>query len=489
MVFKASEFAGRERATIGSIIGSKLPIDTDQLTTLMSYRGVVEDNINSILMLKRYLESSPEILNEINTMERIFLHEFQSIRTSVYEASKNQTAYPLTSSEWINESTRAINSILKVSESISLEAEKIAKEQSNTSKLNLAMVFGTMVILIFVFYVTVTISRMIIHPLKSLTDAAAKVSEGDLNQTINYSADDEIGKLSGFFDVMIQNIRKAYTDLQSEKENVERKVEAAVRKSEEERKYLEVSTDKMLVEMSKFAGGDLSAYLKVEKNDSIGKLFAGFNKAVDNIAGIIQQVKDAIDATASASNQISSSSEEMAAGAQEQSSQTVEVAAAINQMAKTVIDTSQNASRATAIAKDAGNTAHDGGEVVKETIEGMNQVEFVVKKSANMVHELGKSSEQIGEIIQVIDDIADQTNLLALNAAIEAARAGEQGRGFAVVAHEAAQGIQQIAKASEDLSNLTINLHEMISKFRLKENSDNFYPKKKLISEEELVSI
>ena len=120
----------------------------------------------------------------------------------------------------------------------------------------------------------------------------------------------------------------------------------------------------------------------------------------------------------------------MAAGAQEQTSQAGEVASAVEEMTHTIMENSKNASIAAETAKQARVSAEQGGRVVDDTVDGMKRIASVVNKSAETVKELGKSSDQIGEIIGVIDDIADQTNLLALNAAIEAARAGEQGRGL-----------------------------------------------------------
>jgi methyl-accepting chemotaxis protein len=206
--------------------------------------------------------------------------------------------------------------------------------------------------------------------------------------------------------------------------------------------------------MEKLSGGDLSARMEEEYKGNFNRYKNNINHLGESLEIMILDIKEIIKATSISTNEISSNIEEISLGTEEQSQQALEVAGAVEEMTKTILETSRNAGSAAEASKQYGDIAKNGGKVVNQTVDGMNKIAAVVKKSADTVHALGVSSKQIGDIIQVINDIADQTNLLALNAAIEAARAGEQGRGFAVVADEVRKLAERTTKATKEIASM-----------------------------------
>ncbi|MDE3019076.1 MAG: methyl-accepting chemotaxis protein, partial [Nitrospirota bacterium] len=206
--------------------------------------------------------------------------------------------------------------------------------------------------------------------------------------------------------------------------------------------------------------GDLTKRVPVAGKDEINELAGWMNVFIEKLQAMIGKVAHVTDKVAAASVQLSATSEEMAKGADGLTSRTAQTAAAVEEMNATVGEVAQNSGKAASIAQEAVQTAKSGKDVVAETISGMQQISDAVSQSATIIATLGKSSDQIGEIVRVIEDIADQTNLLALNAAIEAARAGEQGRGFAVVADEVRKLAERTTKATKEIGDMIRHIQQ-----------------------------
>ncbi|MCC6141035.1 MAG: methyl-accepting chemotaxis protein [Nitrospira sp.] len=200
--------------------------------------------------------------------------------------------------------------------------------------------------------------------------------------------------------------------------------------------------------------GDLTKRVPIHGSDEISTLGGYFNQFIEKLQAMIGKVAHVTDKVASASVELSATAEEISKGTDSLTSRASQTAAAVEEMNATVSQVAQNSGKAATLAQETVKTAKDGGSVVSDTISGMQQLSDAVSSSATIISELGKSSDQIGEIVRVIEDIADQTNLLALNAAIEAARAGEQGRGFAVVADEVRKLAERTTKATKEIGDM-----------------------------------
>ncbi|WP_246545737.1 methyl-accepting chemotaxis protein [Pelotalea chapellei] len=203
--------------------------------------------------------------------------------------------------------------------------------------------------------------------------------------------------------------------------------------------------------MAAIADGDLRVRSGITSTDEMGMLGNEMNTMGEKLSGIIRRLSDNSLSVSSAAIQMHSTAGQMATSTEELAAQASTIATACEEMSATSTEIARNCHNAANDSAKANEAAEMGARVVDETVNVMSRIADRVRDTAQTVETLGSRSDQIGEIIGTIEDIADQTNLLALNAAIEAARAGEQGRGFAVVADEVRALAERTTRATKEI--------------------------------------
>ncbi len=288
-------------------------------------------------------------------------------------------------------------------------------------------------------------ARSITQPLTALMNVARGIGNtGDLEHNIDLNRDDEIGELARTFAKMVTYLKEM----------------AGVSES--------------------IAGGDLTVEVKPRSShDTLGNAFA---KMVEGLAGLVRTVRDASSQVASASGQVAGASDDsakiglqassaidevtstmhemsvnvqnMVKSTQVQASSVSETSASIDQMVASIQRVADTAKVLLDISNRSREEVHSGIATMEKATDGLNRINTTINSSGEIIGALGQRADDIGKIIEVIDDLAEQTNLLALNAAIEAARAGEHGLGFAVVADEVRKLAEKSAQSTKEISEL-----------------------------------
>ena len=199
----------------------------------------------------------------------------------------------------------------------------------------------------------------------------------------------------------------------------------------------------LLDELADLAEGDLTVHASVTENFT-GAIADSINFAIDQMRGLVSNINDLSGQVAKAANDSQGTASSLAAAAENQAKEIGQASTAINDMAVSIDQVSSNAAESASVAERAVEIANNGSHVVQDTIGGMDSIRSQIQETAKRIKRLGESSQEIGDIVSLINDIADQTNILSLNAAIQASMAGDAGRGFAVVADE----VQRLAERS-----------------------------------------
>jgi twitching motility protein PilJ len=212
---------------------------------------------------------------------------------------------------------------------------------------------------------------------------------------------------------------------------------------------------RLLDELQSLADGDLTVQATVTE-DITGAIADSINYAIEKLRELVMTVNDSAILVDAAAKQTEGTARHLVRSAETQAKQAAAASESAVRMANSVEEVSGNAERCADVARHAVEVAHKGGEAVRRTIAGMNTIRETIQDTSKRIKRLGESSQEIGNIVELIEEIAEQTNILALNASIEASRAGEASRGFAVVADE----VQKLAERS---TNATKKIEVLVS--------------------------
>jgi methyl-accepting chemotaxis protein len=339
----------------------------------------------------------------------------------------------------------------------------IEKEYERASNLIMIVILAT-ILASFVFSVVLwlMIRRMVITPIKQLEDASLKMSDGDLSFNIEVKSKDEMGRLSKAIQdsrLSISNILQRIKeislrvadvaeDVEGESKNV---IDGTVLESEAITN-ISTSVEEMNVSISEIADGTEGLAASAEQTA------ASMEEMVSSISQITSSTDDlsvAVESTSSSIEELSATIREVANGASELAESAEETQSAVIEISSSVKEVEKTAKESALLSEKVKNDATTFGmSSIEKTILGMNDIKASVEKTADFIKKLGGRSEEIGNILNVIDEITEQTTLLALNAAILAAQAGEHGKGFSVVADEIKELAERTSLSTQEIASL-----------------------------------
>ncbi len=382
---------------------------------LAPYNGAATAVSSDIAALRRLTADDPVQRQRLEALQPLIAAKFAELRETIELRRKKglPAALPIVLSNQGKENMDAIRKIVGSMEGRerSLLNQRDTEEKARARRTELVIAYGMPLGLILLALVGFMTSRNITRPLRFLSLAAERISQGDLKMDLpSDRRSDEVGVLARAFSVMARSL------------------ESLARAAE------------------RIAAGDMSVELMPRSaQDVLGNAFVLMR---DRLRRTAAEIQESVNVLGSSASQILASTTQVASGAAETATAVAQTTTTVEEVKQTAQLSTQKAQYVSEAAQRSAQVAQTGKLSVAEAIERMNRIREQMEAIAESTVRLSEQSQAIGEIIATVSDLADQSNLLAVNAAIEAAKAGEQGKGFAVVAQEVRTLAEQSKQAT-----------------------------------------
>lgn len=398
MAAEMAEYAGRERARLSAIMESRRPIKVADINVLSLGRGHVDLAWQAISAFRARQDVSDAVKAAINTVERAYIKEYGALREEIFSAGETGD-YPMDGKAYFKKVTEAIDTILALSAEIGRVSSEHANATVGEARASFALIVGVLIAsaLLGVASFWITICR-IVKPISRMTDGMIRLADGDKSVEVSgLSRRDEIGAMAKAVQVFKENA---------------------------------IAMDKMRAEQEA-----LKAQAEAQKKKAMMELADSFESSVKNVVHIVS----------SAATEVQTTAQTLSHTAENTSARACTVAAASEEATSNVQTVASASEQLSASISEIRNLVTRSAQTAAHAKQEGERVDVVVQN-------LAQATVKIGEVVDLINNIASQTNLLALNATIEAARAGEAGKGFAVVASEVKALANQTAKATDEIA-------------------------------------